>query len=159
MFTTPVIILLCVALAGGGVGGWALKSQMTKAQVAESVSQAQIADAKARELEAAAQATKEAGNLVEAAVSEHLAKTEMAADLLSLQRASYLCDDESPLASELGCTVFLFCAQAKAGTVPVAACDAAVNQWLSERQLLVIEADDADEKLRDERRHMFEKRK
>lgn len=151
------IIVAAVALAAGFGGGVAVDRRLERVEIAQY--EAETAQAKARvdELEAAAAATKAAGSVVEAAIADQLAKTALSASVVSTARAKLIC--EGPLADATACTSYLLCAQEAAGTVQASACDAAVNQWISERQLVIIESGSPDAKIRDERRRTFERRK
>lgn len=157
---TLYAIIAAIALVLGGGGGWFIASKSTKADVAQAESDAAVAQAKVQQLEAAAATTAAASDVVKQAISEHLAKVGLTADVLSIERVRYACDVKvNPTATESGCQAFLLCAQVAGGTVQASACDAAVNEWVSERQLTVIESGDADDKRRDERRRTFERRK
>ena len=154
-----VLIALGVGLAGGGYGGYKLANSSAKKDIAAAEAQARAAEAQARQAEAAAAATVAAGDLVKEATASYLAQTELTAEVTSAVRARWLCEDSYKAVDPVPCTVFLLCAQAAGGSVQATACDALVNQWISERQLKLVEEGDAEAPLRDERRRQFEKRK
>lgn len=137
------ILALLLALGVGGVAGGAAGTRMSRAEVAEA--------------EADAEASRATVGAVEAAVAQGLAEAQTTAGVTSEARARLVC--EGDLADPAACMAYLLCAQVAGGTVQPTACDAVVNQWVSERQITLVEAGGADAPRRDERRRTLERRK
>jgi hypothetical protein len=134
---TVAIIAASVSLLVGAGGGFFLGHRTSKNDVA--VAEVPV-------------------HVIEATTAPEIAKTEIVAEVTSTDRARWLCEGER--ASETACVAYLLCAQGvEGGAVQPSACDAAVNQWVSERQLQVIESDSANPALREERRNSFRARK
>lgn len=110
------------------------------------------------EIEAARTAQVQAvGDAVTAALSPTVARVDALA-ALAQALPPYCLDGEHY--SEVACEMDRLCRQAGLdGGVSAVGCGVVGNQWVSERQLLVIEAGGADADLRDERRALFGRRK
>lgn len=148
MLTAVLIASLAGVLAGGGGVLLATgKARTTKHDAA-------MEQARASQVEAAARAGAEA-------VSEAMAPTLVQVEALSeLARSVPPFCQESPAYSESACVAYYVCSRASLGAGGEAVgCDRALNTWESERQIAVIEADQADAARREERRRDFGRRK
>ncbi len=159
---TPTLIAILVALGvvGGGTGGWFARKALDKPAVEAARADQAEADERARVAEADVAKLREAGNLVSEAVRVHLTETQTVAGVLGLETLRLVCDPpEGGKRDDLACMVLTVCAQAKAGTVPVTACDTVVNEWVSERWIATVEGGNADPATRADRLRIFERRK
>jgi hypothetical protein len=148
MLTAILVSALAGILAGGG--GVLLATKGDRANKHD----AAMEQARASQVEAAARAGAEA-------VSEAMAPTLVQVEALSeLARSVPPFCQESPAYSESACVAYYVCARSSLGAGEQAVgCDRALNTWESERQIAVIEADQADEERRRERRSDFGRRK
>ena len=144
---TAVLVTAALSI-GGTVGVQALASRGANKH------DAAMEQARASQVEAAARAGAEA-------VSEAMAPTLVQVEALSeLARSVPPFCQESPAYSESACVAYYVCARSSLGAGEQAVgCDRALNTWESERQIAVIEADQADEERRRERRSDFGRRK
>jgi len=71
----------------------------------------------------------EVATVVESIVAPALAQEETTQQVLSTDRARWVCEGEHY--DQVACMAVLLCAQVAGGTVQPSACDAAVNAWVS----------------------------
>jgi hypothetical protein len=146
MLTAGLVGLLVGVVATGG-GALALSSRGTNKH------DAAIEAARTGAVEAASKAGAEA---VEQAMAPALVQVESLAALA--KSVPPFC---TPAAyAEAACVAYYVCSRSSLGAGEQAVgCDRALNTWESERQIAVIEAGDADEERRRERRADFGRRK
>ena len=147
-----LIAVLAASLAGvlAGGGGVLLAGKAARSNKHD----AAMEQARTAQVEAAARAGAEA-------VSEAMAPTLVQVEALSeLARSVPPFCQESPAYSESACVAYYVCSRSALGAGGEAVgCDRALNTWESERQIAVIEADQADAARREERRRDFGRRK
>ena len=148
MLTAIVIASLAGLLAGAG-GTLAVTSRGRTNR-----HDAQVATAQADQVQAAAQAGADA---VTAALEPAMSRVDTLAALA--QALPPYCQPGDDY-SESACVMDRVCSRATVdGGVSARGCDVAGNEWVSERQLAVIEGGGVDEDLRTERRALFARRK
>lgn len=148
MLTAVLIASLAGVLAGGGGVLLASRADRTTKHDAD------MEEARADAVEAASKAGAEA---VEQALAPALVQVE---GLAEIARSVPPFCVAGPAYSEAACVAYYVCARSSLGAGEQAVgCDRALNTWESERQIAVIEAGDADEERRRERRADFGRRK
>lgn len=148
MLTAGLVgLLVGVVATGGGALLLTGKDRSNKHDAA-------IEAARTEAVEAASKAGAEA---VEQAMAPALVQVE---SLAALAKSVPPFCTAGPGYSEAACVAYYVCARSSLGAGEQAVgCDRALNTWESERQIAVIEAGDADEDRRRERRADFGRRK
>lgn len=149
---TIVLAILGTLVVGEGVAVGILARQGSK-RAAEA--DARIAEASSKAVEAASQAGADAAREV---LAPEVARVEALAEH-ALRLPAY-CETGEHY-DEAACMAWGVCTRAgltQDGGAAVG-CDRALNAWESERQIEVVEADEADAARREERRRVYERRK
>jgi hypothetical protein len=150
----PMLTAILVASLAGIVAGGGLVLGVQSGQRA-SKHDAEIEQARTDALAAAATAGADAAR---EGLAPELARVDALAEQAS--RLPAYCED-GQLYDEAACMAWAVCTRAgltQDGGQAVG-CDRALNAWESERQIEVIEADEADAARREERRRTYERRK